>query len=1350
MKKRTLSLLLCLIMLIGMLPTTAFAAGVTDTWAVKIHVSENTSVKYKEKNTIEVGFGVQSDNMRLRTAEAVILAIDLDVLHLISKSGNPITNAEYHADKLTEIKPKYTYSQYKYFDEDAENDVTWSNNLYYGESSDGTTGYLEILASLSAGNCLPTSEAILSSVLFGLNDGKTVSDLTKNAIRFINIPEGKMLNQSSAVLITDGEGHPQHYLRMDGKPDTLTITPEVVWDGITPSEPAKPLPTCVAPTGVTAEFGSALSTITLTNPAANTPGKWYWMDNTQKVGNVKDNPHTYKAKFVPDDTTAYQTVENIDVAVNATQVVLGAGYPIMIPIDVYYTGSAIEPKPSIRVSDMYSDELVLNQDYKITKYENNTSVGTGKIFIEPLANGNYDFTGGSYNFTIKAGTSSISITSAPGKTYDGSAVSAPVVNTTGSTGTVTFTYYTDAECTTETNAANSGAASNGAAPKNAGDYWVQATLAADSNYGSATSAAKKFTISRAAYTYTYTGPTTATINQPRPAGGSATANGFGSETVSGTLSWYTDSGCTSPASGNFGTVGNEDMYWKFVPADPNYVTAPKTGKVTFVISALPAQTVTFATAGPINKSFGDSSFTNTASTTGTGAITYSGDNDAVATVTPNTGEVTIHGVGTVHITATAAATSSNSAGQASYTLTVSPMAIAPTVTVTGTYTYNGDPITPTYTVEIISGTALPTDQYEAELTDNTNAGIAHLKIKAKAGGNYSFTVDQPFTIDQKKAPELTANALDQFTLFGVGDFVEPIVYGVKNEELEGTITYDVGGTDHYPNKAAVVAKLKTMAAGASLPLTYHFDPTSANYLGAKTGNFTITVQAKTDVSGKIAFDDGKLTYNGSAQTYEKASIDGITAGTNPKWTYTYAAADATATLDGGKPKTAGTYTVTAVYEDDNNYGTKSATLTIKPQPVDIPTPDTKTYTYNGADQTYNIPSMPAYTVSGNTQKNANETGYTVTVALTDKVNTAWTDGTTADKTYTFKIMKAVPTGAPTYTKITTSGKKLADAALAIGTIKPAGGTLVWDDGNSQTVAANTAYGWTYTPTAADAVNYKKLTGSLKPYTVSSSGGGSYTPTYAVNVDKTENGSITVSPKSASKGSTVTITVKPDKGYELDALKVLDKDGGKLKLTEKNGKYTFTMPASKITISGSFVKQAETPVQIFDDVPVTAYYYEAVKWAADKNITGGIGNNLFDPDAACTRAQIVTFLWRAAGSPEPKTMRGFDDVSADAYYAKAVAWAIENGITAGTGEGKFSPDATCTRAQAVTFLYRASGASAVSGNSAFSDVAADAYYAAAVAWAEKNGVTGGIGGGLFGSDNTCTRAQIVTFLYRTMK
>lgn len=435
-----------------------------------------------------------------------------------------------------------------------------------------------------------------------------------------------------------------------------------------------------------------------------------------------------------------------------------------------------------------------------------------------------------------------------------------------------------------------------------------------------------------------------------------------------------------------------------------------------------------------------------------------------------------------------------------------------------------------------------------------------------------------------------------------------------------------------------------------------------------TGTLTFKLVDKTDVSAQITFPNGTLTYNGAGQKYEKATISGVSGGT---WNYTYVANSGTgASLDSaGLPKTAGTYTVTAVYEDDAHIGTKNAKLTVS---------------------------------------------------------------------------KATPTGAPTCTKITTSGKTLADAPLGIGTIAPAGGTLAWDMAANTVVAANTAYGWTYTP--ADTANYKALTGSLTPYAVSSGGGsGSYTPRYTVSVDKTVNGTITVSPKSASKGDTVTITVKPDKGYELDTLKVLDKNGDKVKLTEKNGKYTFTMPAGKVTVKGSFVEEA--PEQIFTDVPVDAYCYEAVKWAAEKGITGGVGNGLFAPNQPCTRAQIVTFLWRAAGSPGPKTMSGFSDVPADSYYAKAVAWAVENGIAGGTGDGKFSPNAICTRAQAVTFLYRASGAPAVSGNAAFSDVATNAYYAAAVKWAEKNGITGGIGGGLFGSDNNCTRAQIVTFLYR---
>ena len=264
-----------------------------------------------------------------------------------------------------------------------------------------------------------------------------------------------------------------------------------------------------------------------------------------------------------------------------------------------------------------------------------------------------------------------------------------------------------------------------------------------------------------------------------------------------------------------------------------------------------------------------------------------------------------------------------------------------------------------------------------------------------------------------------------------------------------------------------------------------------------------------------------------------------------------------------------------------------------------------------------------------------------------------------------------------------------------------------------------------------------------------SGGGGVT-TYAITVKDSKNGDVTASHKSAAKGTTVTLTVDPDKGYVLDTLTVLDDKDKEIKLTEKNGKYVFTMPSGKVTVAGRFKVEQPAGKHPFTDIPSGAYYENAVIWAADKGITGGTSATTFSPNGICTRAQAVTFLWRAAGSPAPKSMNSFADVPADAYYAKAVAWAVENGITSGTGGGKFSPNATCTRAQIVTFLYRAAGSPAVSGGNAFSDVKAGAYYADAVTWAANKGITGGIGNGLFGSDNNCTRAQIATFLYRYME
>ena len=331
------------------------------------------------------------------------------------------------------------------------------------------------------------------------------------------------------------------------------------------------------------------------------------------------------------------------------------------------------------------------------------------------------------------------------------------------------------------------------------------------------------------------------------------------------------------------------------------------------------------------------------------------------------------------------------------------------------------------------------------------------------------------------------------------------------------------------------------------------------------------------------------------------------------------------------------------------------------------------------------------------------------VTLTMKYN----DGATADSTYNVASGTTITLPTPKRSGYTFNG---------------------WYDGSTK-VSSPYEVTKNVTLTASWSYNY-------------SGGSSSSDPTYSVSTpSKTENGSVTVSPKSASKGDRVTVTVKPDSGYVLETLTVTDKNGNELTLKDKgNGKYTFTMPAGKVEVKATFMED-NSMLNFFYDVPNNAYFYEAVKWAVKNGITTGVGNNLFAPEQPCTRAQIVTFLWRAAGSPEPKGAAfGMTDVVSGSYYEKAVAWAIENGITTGTTTSTFSPDATCTRAQAVTFLARALKAKAASA-AEFSDVPTGSYFADAVAWAAANGVTEGIGGGLFGSDNDCTRGQIVTFLYR---
>ena len=951
-----------------------------------------------------------------------------------------------------------------------------------------------------------------------------------------------------------------------------------------------------------------------------------------------------------------------------------------------------------------------------------------------------------------------------------------------------------------------------AEPKNAGDYTVKVSVAEGANYNATTDDLTtddwKFTIGKA--TQTIIVPTDKTIVKDGIAediSDWATVAGVTGDSNPGTLSYALDDQAPEGVSltGNQLTVQPTCTAAQFTIK----VTAEETGNYnkeeqTFTVKVADKNTATVTITGlPDTVTYGQE-FTLTASQTGdttsankkwtwdydqeyfkqvgpnanTEAITL----QAIKAGTPSKGITATYESGTHKGSATVNAvvekkevtvsgiTAANKEYNGNNTATVNASGATITgkvdgdkLTITATGTFADADAGENKTVTLTLGTLGGADSANYTLATagnqtetKANITVRDLTVKPNSGQSKSYgtTPDPVLAYTSTGAVTGETAAFDGALSREAGEDVGQYDITKGSLELKDSGTFKATNYNLVLDTAVVTFEITKGTYGGSAPTkTVNI---LKNYAGVQTGRLTAadfftTAPAEAKITAahpdSTSINMMSLAGKDASGSFTYASKTNITAASDESWTVTISSknyTDFTGTLTFKLvDKTDAGVTISSV-PASKTYG-ESFTLT-----ASVTDAGTGNWTW-----TSNDPSVLQVTGTGASATVKALKAGSATISAKYESDTTMGEQTTAPITVDKRVITVtadnksmtvngtLPTFTVTYGNLP-SGVQAADifGTLASASTTTDGKTTGSFDITVTTPVLKTEAGANY---EVGAVTKGTLT--VNPRSSSGGGGGSSVSTYSVTVGKTENGSVSVSPKSASKGDTVTVTVTPDKGYTLETLTVLDKNGKELKLTEKNGKYTFTMPAGKVEVKVTFMDD-NTMLNYFVDVKAGDYFYDAVKWAAEKGITSGTDATHFGPNAACTRAQIVTFLWRTAGSPEPKSTGSFADVPTDSYYAKAVAWAVENGITGGTGDGKFSPDATCTREQAVAFLYRASGSPAVSGGSAFNDVAANAYYADAVAWAEKNEITGGIGGGLFGSGNDCTRAQIVTFLYRT--
>ena len=961
-----------------------------------------------------------------------------------------------------------------------------------------------------------------------------------------------------------------------------------------------------------------------------------------------------------------------------------------------YTGSAITPEPEVKYGEI---KLEKDKDYTVT-YESNTNAGTATAKI--TGQGNY--TGEvSKTFTINPrALENGMIAAIDAQVYTGEAITPePEVKY----GEIKLEKDKDYTVSYASNTAVGTATVTVTAVEN-GNYDGSAT--ANFTIGTKPITAEMITISG---TYTYTGSAITPTVAVKYGGVTLTE---GTDYTVG-LSNNTNAGEATvkiTGTGNYSDEASKDFTIGAKTLTSEGITAADIASQTYTGSAItPEPEVKY------------------------GEIKLEKDKDYTVTYESNTNA----GTATAKITG-----QGNYTGEVNKTFTINPRALenAQVVVRGGLFTYDGTAKVPTVTVKLGEKELSADTDYTLSYS-NSNGGDGNLTnagtvtVTATGKGNYTATATGTFTINKAQpnyTPPTGLTATYGDTLKDV-----PLTDGWAWNDLNTSVgnvgentfpaTYNKDSSGNY-NPVQQNLTVKVSPASYKITLTGQADsPTQ------------ITLNEAVVEPGNIgaAVSYGMNTTNTAPSKWQAEKVfSGLTADT----TY-YFFAKVGATTNYAETISTGVAITTPEKE--------VSSISIQTQPTTLAYTSGETLDLSGlsVQVSYNDSTsetigwdsgkLTATPANGTPLTAAAHNGRAVTISYGGK--TTDTNTLTVDK----RAQAALSiTGKPTtvyngdtFTLTTTGGS---------GT-----GTVTWEiisgpatvDANGKVTVTGTGSIEVKATKAADA-DYNEATATLSlTATTKPSGGYSY---YTIKATAGAGGSISPSGNvSVREGRDQTFTITPDKGYAVANVKIDGKSIGAVK------SYTFENVRRTHTIEVIFMKANGNPqTGVFVDVATGSYYEDAVDWAVEKGITNGVSSNMFAPDDPCTRAQIVTFLWRAAGSPAPKSMSSFTDVPADAFYAKAVAWAVENGITSGTGEGKFSPNAICTRAQSVTFLYRASGSPAVSGSAEFSDVSTTAFYADAVAWATKKGITTGIGGGLFGSDNDCTRSQIVTFLWRCKK